>query len=327
MDQVTIKKRVVGVDIRLEETTFAIVDARGNIIARDSFPTEDYTEIGAYVSKLSEEIVKLIDANGGYDTIRSVGISCPSSNYRTGSIENSPNMPWKGSVPLAALLRDRLGLAVALANNNHVIALAEQSFGNAHGMRDFVVVNVGSGVGSCIVSNGLVHLGAEGFAGEIGHVCLIPDGRECRCGNKGCVEAYCSVRGLLQTAHEVLEEFDEPSKMRQPLRLTAHAVIEFCNHGDALAQEAVRRTGRYLGMALANYASVLNPEAFFFTGSVSKAGKWLLEPAYEAFNSHVFHNIEKRVQFLPSGIEDSERVVLGASVLAWSVKEYSLFKE
>ena len=321
-----LKTQVVGVDVELNRTTLAVVDIRGNIIAQESFATKDYSFIGTFVSALAEKILLLAEANGGYESIRSVGISIPSGNFRTGCIENAPNLPWKGVVPLAAMLRDQLGIAVALGNNAHVTALGEQAFGAAHGMRDFVIISLGSGMGSCIFSNGTVHLGADGFAGEIGHTCFDPDGRLCGCGKKGCLETYTAWRGILLTAQEVMAESSEPSKMRGVDELTPMMITDFCNEGDALAIETYRRTGYIMGIGLANYASVVNPEAFIFTGIVSKAGHWLLEPASESFEQHVFHNLEGKIKLVLSTIDDDLRNVLGASVLAWEVKEYSLFK-
>ena len=321
-----LKTRVVGVDIELNRTTCAVVDIRGNIIAQESFPTRDYGFIGDFVSFLTEKIMQLSEANGGYETIRSVGISIPSGNFRTGCIENAPNLPWKGVIPLAAMLRDQLGLAVALGNNAHVMALGEQAFGAAHGMRDFVVISLGSGMGSCIFSNGAVHLGADGFAGEIGHTCIIPGGRQCGCGKQGCLETYTAWRGIVLTAQEVMAERSEPSKMREVEELSPFMIADLCEEGDPLAIETMRRTGHVMGIGLANYASVVNPEAFIFTGNISRAGHWLLEPASESFEQHVFHNLEGKVKLVLSTIDDDVRNVLGASVLAWEVKEYSLFK-
>ena len=327
MDQGTVKKRVMGVDISLDATSYAIVDVRGNILAKDSFPTEDYPEIGTFISTLSDGIAKLIDANGGFETIRSVGISAPSANFKSGSIVNSPNFPWKGVIPLAALLRDRLGLAVAVANNSHVVALGEHAFGCAHGMRDFIIITLGSGLGSCIFTDGGVKLGSDGYAGEIGHTCVEHEGRQCGCGNKGCLEAYTATKGIIRTAREVMAESGEPTKMRRVPKLTPRVIAELCNEGDAMAIETFRRTGEYLGLGLANYASVIDPEAIIFTGGITRAGKWLMEPAQKAFEEHVFHNIQGKVKFLASDLDEGERNILGASVLAWEVKEYSLFKE
>ena len=301
MTQENIKTRVVGVDIKLERTTIAIVDVRGNVISKSDFPTGYNPNVGDFISTLSNNIISLLEANGGYETIRSVGICCSSANFLTGCIENAANLPWKGVVPMAAMLRDRLGLAVALGNNAHARALGEHAYGMAHGMKDFILVTLGSGMGSCFFSNGQQHLGRDGFAGEVGHTCAKHDGR-------------------------VLAESDEPSLLRQVEDVTPEELKMFCDQGDKLTIEVMNRTGYMLGLGLANYASVINPEAIIFTGNVSHIGDWLLNPAYEAFNSHVFHNIEGKVRFLLSNFEDSEANLLGASVLAWNVKEYSLFK-
>jgi glucokinase len=326
MIQNGIKTRVVGVDISLERTSIGIVDIRGNIIATDCFVSSEHPYIGDYVTVLCEHIMNLVDQNGGYESIRSVGVCAPSGNYRTSSIENAPNMPWKGVVPLAAMLRDRLGMAVALANNAHAMALGEQAFGAAHGMRDFAVISMGHGLGSCFFSNGIVHLGNDGFAGEVGHTCFIPNGRQCGCGKRGCLETYTAANGIVMTAQEVLAERPEPSMMRQVERLSPKLIQDLCEQGDELAIETYRRTGYYLGLGLANYASVLNPEAFVFTGGIAQAGKWLFEPANEVFEEHVFHNLQGKVRLLVSNLENRTRNMLGASVLAWGVKEYSLFK-
>jgi len=326
MSDTVVKKRVVGIDISLEETIYAVVDVRGNILAKDSFPTLDYPDINNYVSALAEHVIELVEANGGYETIRSVGISCPSANFQTGCIVNAANMPWKGIVPLSAMLRDRLGLAVAVANNAMVVAMAEQAFGAAHGMRDFIAITLGSGMGSCVFSDGSVNLGYDGYAGEVGHTCVKIDGRLCGCGKKGCLETYTATKGIITTARELLEASDKPSLMRKEEKLTPKKIAQFCDQGDELAIEVFRRTGEALGLGLANYASLLDPEAFIFTGGIANAGKWLLEPAKKSFDEHVFHNIQGKVKFVKSELSDSERDVLGASVIAWKVKEYSLFK-
>lgn len=321
------KTKVVGVDIRTENTKIAVVDIRGNIIGTDDFNTVDYPDVNNYVSALCDHIVTLVEGTVGYENVRSVGISVPSGNFKLGSIVNAPNMAWKGEVPMAAMLRDRLGLAVALGNNAHVMALGEHAYGSAHGLTDFIIITLGSGLGSCIFSNGMPNIGANGFAGEVGHTCLIPDGRQCGCGKKGCLETYTAARGIVMTARELMEEKpDIPSLMRQVEKLTPKIISEFCDKGDELAIETFRLTGEKLGLGLANYASVLNPQAMIFTGGVSKAGHWLLEPAYEMFEKCVFQNMAGKIDFIPSVIDDDYRNVLGAAVLAWDVPEYSLFK-
>ena len=326
MGEVTIKKRVVGIDISLDVTTYAIVDVKGDVIAMDSFPTMDYPEINQFISALSDHLINLVEEHGGYESIRSVGISAPSANFMTGSIVNAPNLPWKGVIQLGALLRDRIGYAVAVANNADVRALGEHAYGLAKGMRDFVVVTMGTGLGSSIFSNGMIHKGTDGFAGEIGHTCIVNNGRQCTCGNKGCLEAYVATRGIIATAKELMEQSSAPSLMRDVENLTPKLITEFCEQGDELAIEVYCKTGELLGMGLANYATVVDPEAIIFTGGISRAGKWLFEPAKEVFDRCVFHNTSGKIKFLVSEDDRAANDVLGASVLAWEVREYSLFK-
>jgi glucokinase len=326
MEEFNIKSKVVGVDISNETTTYAIVDVRGNILAEDSFPTEDYPDVNDFVTTLSEKIVTLVEANGGYETIRSVGVSAPSATSVSGCIENAANLPWKGIVPLAAMLRDRMGLAVALSNDAHISALGEYTFGSAHGMKNFIIVSLGIGIGSCFFTEGKEHVGHLGFAGEFGHTCIVENGRKCGCGHEGCLEAYVGANGIVQTARELMEESDAPSLLRSLEKLSPRTIAECCDKGDEMAIEVFRRTGHYLGMGLANYASVVDPEAIILTGGISRAGKWLLEPVYDAFDEHVFGNLRGKVKILCSNLNNSERDVLGASALAWDVPEYSLFK-
>ena len=326
MEEYNIKSKVVGVDISNESTTYAIVDLRGNILAEDSFSTQDYPDVNNFVTALSEKIVTLVESNGGYETIRSIGVSCPSASSVSGCIENAANLPWKGVVPLAAMLRDRMGLAVALSNDAHISALGEYTFGSAHGMKCFIIVCLGVGIGSCFFSEGDEHRGHLGFAGEFGHTCVVDNGRKCGCGHNGCLEAYVGANGIVETARELMAESDAPTLMRNLEKLSPRTIAECCDKGDEMAIEVFRRTGYYLGLGLANYASIVDPEAIILTGGISHAGKWLVDPVYEAFEPHVFGNLRGKVKILCSNMNNRERDVLGASALAWSVPEYSLFK-
>ena len=326
MEEIIIKSRVVGVDISNERTTYAVVDIRGNILAEDSFATCDHTDINEFVKTLSEKIVLLVEANGGYESIRSIGVSAPSASSVSGCIENAANLPWKGVIPLAVMLREQIGLAVGLSNDAHISALGEQAFGSAHGMRNFIIVSLGVGIGSCFFSDGIEHRGNLGYAGEFGHVCVADNGRVCGCGHKGCLEAYVGAKGIVMTAQELMQESDKPSLMRQLDKLSPRTIAECCDQGDELAIEVYRRTGYVLGLGLANYASVVDPQAIIFTGGVSHAGKWLIDPTYESFEAHIFGNLRGKVKLITSKLNDRERDVLGASALAWSVPEYSLFK-
>lgn len=321
-----IKTRVVGVDISNRNTTCAIVDIRGNILAEVSFPTGENPEVNSFVTALSEHILRLVEENGGYETIRSIGVSSPSASPVSGCIENAANLPWKGVVPLAAMIRDRIGLAVGLSNDAHVSALGEYTFGSAHGMKNFIVVSLGIGLGSCFFSAGRDHQGTLGFAGELGHTCVVDHGRLCGCGHEGCLESYVGAMGIIRTAEELMRETDAPSLMRTLPKVSPRTICECCNQGDEMAIEVFRRTGYLLGVSLANYASLVDPEAIILTGGVSRAGKWLLEPARDSFEQHVFGNLRGKVKILTSKLGDGEREVLGASALAWSVSEYSLFK-
>ena len=322
-----IKSKVIGINVDVTTTTIAVVDLRGNIVAQTSIPTKDYPNVNNFVEVLSEQVITLAENNGGYENIRSVGMCAPSANYLTGCIENAANMPWKGIVPIAAMLRDSIGLAVALGNDAHVTALGEWAYGVAHGMDNFIVVTlVGSGLGSCVFSNGLAHLGSDGFAGEFGHTCIEDGGRQCSCGRKGCLEEYVSTRGILQTVRELLEANNAPSKMRQKTDLTLDDIAECADEGDAIAIEAWRRSGEILGIALANYASIVNPEAVIITGELTKYCGRMWPAMEKAFLENVFGNIRDKVKVVVSKINDHERNVLGASALAWKVKEYSLFK-
>lgn len=326
MTDYNIKTCVVGVDISNECTTYAVVDVRGNIIAKDSFKTSDYPDASQFAAQLTESILLLTEANGGFETIRSIGISSPSANFVTGCIENAANLSWKGIVPLSAMLRDSLGVAVAVANDAHTTAIGEKIYGLAHGMQDFIVINIGVGLGSCFYSSGREHQGYGGYAGELGHICMADHGRKCSCGQEGCLESYCSARGIVQTARELMSESDEPSLMRDAGELSPRVITDFCEQGDRLAIETYRRTGYMLGMGLAIYAMLVNPEAIILTGGVSHAGHWLMDSAEESFENHVFRNLKGKVKLLLSRLDDRERDVLGASALAWDVPEYSLFK-
>ena len=326
MEEYKIKTKVVGVDISNELTTYAIVDIRGNIIAEESFLTCGYSDVNNFVTALSDKIVNLVEANGGYETIRSIGVSSPSASSVSGCIENAANLPWKGIVPLSAMLRDRIGLAVGLSNDAHVSALGEYTFGCAHGMKNFIILSLGVGIGSCFFTAGDDHIGHNGYAGEFGHTCVVKNGRACGCGHTGCLESYVGAAGIINTAKELMAESDAPTIMRNLEKLSPRTIKECCDQGDEMAIEVYRRTGEMLGLGLANYASLVDPEAIILTGGVSHAGKWLLDPTCKSFEEHVFGNLRGKVKMLVSKLEDRERDVLGASALAWSVPEYSLFK-
>lgn len=328
MDTYSNKKKVIGIDVSLNRTTYGIIDVRGNILASGRFRTKDYNDIEDYINILCKNLEVLINDNGGFGMIHAIGVSCPSGNYTTGCIENSPNMPWKGVIPLAAMMRDRLAIEVALINNCKAVAMGEWAFGAAHGMSNFCIISLGHGMGSAYYVDGKLVNGNSGLAGEFGHSCAVPHGRHCECGLDGCLETYVAEKGIIRTAHELMAESDAPSLMRDiPDEIfTPKMITKCCEKGDEMAKEVYRRTGEILGRSMATLASVLDPQVIIVSGGIAKAGMWLLEPAEDSFNEHLFNNIRGHVSIVMSSISGGECDMLGASVMAWSLKEYSLFK-
>lgn len=321
-----IKRYVIGVDINTELTSYAVVDILGGIIAKEKFHTFDYPNVNDYVKVLSEKIVEIAERTCGYENVRSVGVSAPSGNFVTGSIENAANIPWKGHIPMAAMLRDRLGLAVALGNDAHVTAMGEKTFGAARGLRNFVVITVShGGVGSCVFLDGTAYLGTEGFSGEFGHICIKENGRQCSCGRRGCLEEYLAARGLARMARDLLEKMGKPSVLQKDT-ITTLTIADACEQGDEVALETFRRIGFLWGRCLAAYASIIDPEAIILTGGLAIYNQWIMDSMKESFEENIFHNLKGKIDLLVSPLEDSDRDVLGASSLAWEVEEYSLFK-
>ena len=326
-----IKPYVIGLDLGGTNSVFGIVDARGEIKATTAIKTGGYEKVEDYVDACVEALQVIIEQVGGIDKIKAMGIGAPNGNYYNGTIEFAPNLPWarNGVVPLAKMFSERLNdIPVALTNDANAAAIGEMVYGVARGMKNFIVITLGTGVGSGIVVNGQLLYGHDGFAGELGHVTMVrgEEGRLCGCGRKGCLETYCSVRGLLTTIDELMAEADEPTLLSDLCQKDIASIAACCDRGDKLAIEAFRRVGDMLGLGLANYASILNPEAIILTGDMTAAGKWLLKPMRASFDEHVFQNIKNKTRILVSILKEGERDVLGASALAWDVKEYSLFK-
>lgn len=322
-----LKRYVVGVDITPEFTTYALVDMLGGIIAKENFSTFDYPDVNDYLAALCERIVELAEKTCGYEHIRSVGVSAPSGNYITGSIENASNIPWKGHLPMAVMLRDRLGLAVALGNDAHATAMGEKTFGAARGLRNFVVISAShGGVGSCVFLDGHPHLGTEGYSGEFGHICIRENGRQCSCGHCGCLEEYLAARGLVRMAQDIIEKTGKPSVLQQVDVITPQSIADACEQGDEVALETFKRIGALWGRTLAGYSALMDPEAIILTGGLADFNKWLKDSIEESFEANIFRNLRGKIKLLVSPLDNRERDVLGASALAWEVKEYSLFK-
>ena len=306
-------------------SVFGIVDARGEIKATTAIKTGGYSRVEDYVKASVEALQPIIEQVGGMERIKAMGIGAPNGNYYKGTIEMAPNLPWAHDsvVPLADLFSDALGIPVALTNDANAAAIGEMTYGVARGMKDFIVITLGTGVGSGIVTGGHLFYGSDGFAGELGHVTMVrgEEGRLCGCGRKGCLECYCSATGVARTARELLAKSDRPSLLREmnPEDITSLDVSIAAGKGDALAREIYDFTGKMLGEACADFAAFSSPEAFIFFGGMTRAGDLIMKPIKEAYDRHVLPIFRGKAQFLISGLDGASAAVLGASAVGWDV--------
>ena len=324
-DQANIKPYVIGLDLGGTNSVFGIVDARGDIKATTAIKTGGYEKVEDYVKACVEALEPIIDQVGGIEKVKAMGIGAPNGNYYNGTIEFAPSLPWAhdGIVPLGKMFSDALGIPVALTNDANAAAIGEMVYGVARGMRNFIVITLGTGVGSGIVVNGQLLYGHDGFAGELGHVTMVrgAEGRSCGCGRTGCLEAYCSATGVARTARELLSKTDRPSLLREmnPEDITSLDVSIAAGKGDELAKEIYEFTGRMLGEACADFAAFSSPEAFIFFGGMVKAGDLIMEPIKRSYNEHVLPIFRNKAQFLVSGLDGASAAVLGASAIGWEI--------
>ncbi len=317
------KPYVIGIDMGGTNTAFGVVDARGTVVARGSIKT-DIPDIDEYVKILTDEILKLIDEVGGKDKIKGIGAGCPNGNFYTGNIEFAPNLPWKGVIPFAKLLEEATGIPAAVTNDANAAAVGEMAYGVAKGMKDFIMITLGTGVGSGIVINGQIVYGHDGFAGELGHVRVIRNnGRLCGCGREGCLETYTSASGVARTAREFLELKDINSSLRsiESNSITSKDVFDAAMEGDKLANEIFEYTGKILGEALADYVAFSAPEAIVLFGGLAKAGDLIMNPIREHMEKNLLNIWKGKVKILFSTLKDADAAVLGASALGWEIKE------
>ena len=313
------KPYVVGMDIGGTNSVFGIVDARGNILSVDSIKTQAYKEIADYVNAVAEKLIPMINEVGGKDKIKGIGIGAPNGNYYTGNIEFAPNLPWKGVIKLSQLFQDAIGVPVTVTNDANAAAIGEMTYGAARGMKNFIEITLGTGVGSGIVINGQLVYGHDGFAGELGHVISRRhNGRQCGCGRCGCLETYCSATGVARTAKEKIDCTSEPSLLRDiEGEITSKDVYDAAIRGDKLAQEVFTFTGTILGEALADFIAFSAPEAIVLFGGLTKAGELIMKPTLDAMEANVLNIWKGKTKLLVSELKDSDAAVLGASALAW----------
>ena len=325
------KNYAIGVDLGGTNTVFGIVDAQGNIVAQDSIKTQAYSTAEAFVEAGVACLQPLINQVGGIESIVGMGIGAPNANYYSGVIEIAPNIAWAHNtvVPLAQMFSEKLStltanrstLTVRMTNDANAAAMGEMAYGAARGMKNFIVITLGTGVGSGIVVNGQLLYGHDGFAGELGHVIMVrgKEGRLCGCGRTGCLETYCSATGVARTAREILTKTDRPSLLRnKPIeQIESLDVSIAASQGDEVANEIFQFTGKMLGEACADFTAFSSPEAFIFFGGLCKAGDLIMKPIEESYNSSVMPIYRGKAKFLMSALMNSNAAVLGASALAW----------
>ncbi|MDE6481183.1 MAG: ROK family protein [Muribaculaceae bacterium] len=321
------KPYVLGVDIGGTNTVFGIVDARGQVIASDSIKTKKHAEFDDYVNELHSAVERLLRLNDAEDKIQGIGIGAPNANYYTGEIVNPPNLPWGPVIPLAEKVSEAFGgIPVAVTNDANAAALGEMTYGAARGMKDFIMITLGTGVGSGIVINGQMVYGHDGNAGELGHLVMKRNnGRMCGCGRTGCLEAYCSATGVARTAREFLEIRQEPSVLRNIdiEDITSKDVYDAAMAGDKIAKDIFEYTGKILGEAFADMVAFSSPQAIILFGGLAKSGDLLLKPLKEAFEKNVMPIFRGKTQIILSELKESDAAVLGASALGWEAKRRS----
>lgn len=318
------KPYVIGLDLGGTNSVFGIVDQRGEIKVTTAIKTQGYEKVEDYVKASVDALQVIIDQVGGIENIKAMGIGAPNGNFYKGTIEYAPNLSWGHDciVPLAELFSKALGIPVALTNDANAAAIGEMTYGVARGMKNFIMLTLGTGVGSGIVLNGQMVYGSDGFAGELGHVIMRRDnGRLCGCGRKGCLEAYCSATGVARTAREMLSTTDRPSILREmdPEKITSLDVSIAAGKGDELAKDVYEFTGNMLGEACADFATFASPEAFVFFGGMAKAGDLLFDPIKRSYDEHVMPIFRGKAQFLVSALDGASAAVLGASAIGWEI--------
>jgi glucokinase len=313
----------IGIDIGGTGTKFGIVDRDGNVLFSGEMSTKKHAEVNTFIDELHHVLSELIEKAGGIGRMKGIGVGAPNGNYYTGTIEYAPNLPWKGIIPLAKLIEDKFKLNVTLTNDANAAAIGEMMYGAAKGMKDFIMITLGTGVGSGIVANGKLIYGHDGFAGELGHTIVIPDGRLHKgTGKKGSLESYASATGVTLTAIEMLEKSKEDSLLRKvpKEKLDSKAVYDAAIQADKLALDIFEFTGKILGLALANAVMFSSPEAIILFGGLTKAGDLILKPTREHMEANLIQVFQNKVKILVSHLRESDAAILGASALVWEMK-------
>lgn len=310
----------IGIDIGGTGTKFGIVDRNGNLLFSGEMSTRGHASLDAFIDELYNKLSVLIEKAGGSGRMRGIGVGAPNGNFYSGTVEYAPNLPWRGIIPLAKLIQGKFQLPSLLTNDANAAAIGEMMYGAAKGMKDFIMITLGTGVGSGIVANGKLIYGHDGFAGELGHTIIIPNGRIHEgTGKKGSLESYASATGVKLTAIEMLENSKEQSLLRDTPndKLDSRVVYDAAIKGDQLAKSIFDFTGTILGLALANFVMFSSPEAIILFGGLTKAGDLILKPTRENMEANLIQVFQNKVKILVSHLKESDAAILGASALAW----------
>lgn len=306
----------IGIDIGGTNTDIGLVNPRGEVVARKNLPTGQYTDANQYADDLANTIKVLIDEQKV--EVKGIGIGAPNGNFYTGCIENAPNLNMKGNIYLAKMLEERLHLPAVITNDANAAAYGEMIYGGAKGMKHFIMFTLGTGVGSGIIVDGKLLYGHDGFAGELGHTIVFPNGRPCKCGRQGCLEQYTSAGGIRKTCLEMMKQdpyYDGILSKIPAEELDSKAIGDAANQGDILALRVFEFTGGILGLAMANAVAFSSPEAVFLMGGPVKAGEVLLEPVRKSFNLNVLSNYKDKVKIMVSQLKQNDVAILGAAAL------------
>jgi Transcriptional regulator/sugar kinase len=317
------KPYVVGMDMGGTNTVFGIVDARGNVVSKSAIKTAAHpNDVNLYVDDIYNELIKLIDKVGGIDKIKGIGVGAPNGNFYTGNIEFAPNLPWRGIIPFSKLMSEKFGVPAALTNDANAAAVGEMTYGAARGMKNFIMITLGTGVGSGLIIDGKLVYGHDGFAGELGHAIVVrTNGRLCGCGRTGCLEAYASATGVARSAREILETSTQASLLRNiPVEsITSKDVYDAAVEGDKVALEIFEYTGKILGESFANFVTFSAPEAIILFGGLTKSGDFILKPILEHMEKNMLQIWKGKVKVLFSELKEADAAILGASALAWEL--------
>ena len=317
------KPYVLGTDIGGQTAKSGVVNARGEVLAQTILVSNNHQDARDFVEALAQTLRKLISDAGLNGQIRGIGVGAPNGNYYTGEIKDAPNLSWahEKNIPFAKMLSEAMdGLPVALTNDANAAAEGEMTYGAAKGFKDFIMITLGTGVGSGIVIDGKVVYGHDGFAGELGHTCAVRGGRSCNCGKQGCLEAYCSAIGVARSAQEWLEQHpEEPTLLRLRENITSKDVYEAAKAGDKAAKEIFDFTGTLLGRSFADFVAFSAPEAIVLFGGLARAKEFLYEPIVNAMNENLLSLWRGKVKVLFSSLSESDAAILGASALAWDI--------